>query len=206
MVKERCLWRSVADQVARSDLFCQCLSSDSLANQCTHDTQHGSTSLVELHIQLVLQFITLQEVGNKGASISDTVISRVVGSRPDSQFTNTAEEEDLGNTGKGNREKSVHAIGNVREADAQFLGEVSGEFDSGVVEQHTNNGSHGNTAVLAFDGSATFKVGMESGEVASGVLGRVQPSQRIIQTQRSSYTNGRIQGADTLTQGRRASR
>jgi hypothetical protein len=186
-------------------LFSQCLSGDSFTDQGTHDTHHSGAALVEFHIQLVLQFITFQEVRNEGASVSSSVVSGIVGSRPDGQLTHTGEEEDLGDSGKGNGEKSHHTIRNIRESDALFLGKISWEFNSGVVEQHTDDSSHGNASVFTLDSPTTFEVGMECGEFTGGVLGGIQPSQRIVDAKRSGNTEGRIQGADSLVQGRRAS-
>jgi hypothetical protein len=181
------------------------LSGDGLADKGTHDSHHSSTSLVDFHIELVLKFISLQEVGDERTSVSSSVVSGVVGSGPDGQLTDSTEEEDLGDSGNGDREKSVHAIRDVRETDSHLLGKVSGELNSSVVEKHTDNGSHGDTSMLTFDSTTALEVGMESGEFSSGVLGRVQPSKRIVQTQRSSDTDGGVKGVDTFTEGRRAS-
>lgn len=205
IVKISDLWGSVSNQVTRSDLFGQSLSGNCFSDQGAHDTHHSGTSLVEFHIQLVLQFITFQKVGNKGASVSGSVVSRVVGSRPDSQLTYPGEEEDLGNTGKGNGEKSHHTIRDIRESNSHFLGKVSREFDSSVVEQHSDNGSHGNASMFALDSPTALEVGVEGRKFAGGVLGRVQPSQRIVEAQRSGNTERRIQWADALAQGRRTS-
>jgi hypothetical protein len=179
------------------DLFCQGLSCDTFTDHGTEDSHHGSTSLVDLHIELVLQLITFQKVGDKGTSVSSSVVTGVVGSGPNGKLTDTREKENLGNSSQWNTEETHHTIGNVREANSHFLGEVSREFNSGIVEEHTDNGSHGNTSVLAFDGTTTFKVGMESSKLGGGVDGRVQPSQRIVKAKRSSDSDGRVRRVDT---------
>jgi hypothetical protein len=195
------LRRSVSNKVSRGDLFGKSLSGDGLSNQGSHDTHHSGTSLVDFHVKLVLEFISLQEVGDERTSVSGSVVSRVVGSRPDGKLANTAEEENLGDTGEGNREKSHHTIGDIRESDSHFLGKVSGELNSGVVEKHTDNGSHGNTSMLSLDSSAALKVGVESGELGGGVLRGVQPSKRIVKSQRSGDSDRGVKGVNTLVQG-----
>lgn len=158
------LGRTVSDQVARGELFRKSLSGDSFADQSSHDTKHSCSILVQLHIQLVLQFITLQKVRDERTSVPASLVPGVVRCRPDSQLTHTAEEEYLGDSGKGNSEKTHHTIGDVRESNSHILGKVSREFNSGVVEQHTDNGDHRNTSVLALDCPTAFKLGMESGK------------------------------------------
>ena len=195
------LRRSVSNKVSRSDLFGKSLSGDGFSNHGSHDTHHSGTSLVDFHVKLVLELVSLQKVGDERTSVPGSVVSRVVGSRPDGKLANTAEEENLSQTGGGNREKSHHTIGDIRESDSHLLGKVSGELNSGIVEKHTDNGSHGNTSVLSLNSSATLEVGVESGELGGGVLSGVQPSKRIVKAQRSGNSNRGVKGVNALVQG-----
>jgi hypothetical protein len=160
--------------------------------------------LVDLHVKLGLELLSLKEVRNEWTSVSNSVVSGVVGCRPDGKLKETQEEDNLGNSGKRDGEKSVHAIRNIRETESQFLGEVSWELNVGVVEKHTDNGSHGNTSVLALDGTTTLEASVESGKVSGRVLGRIQPSKRIVESKRGGDSDGWIKRVDALLKGRRS--
>mmetsp|Transcript_21604 Transcript_21604/g.32168 ORF Transcript_21604/g.32168 Transcript_21604/m.32168 type:complete len:220 (+) Transcript_21604:120-779(+) len=187
------LRRTVSDHVARGNLFRKGLSCDHLTNHGSEDTHHSSTSLVDFHVQLVLEFFTLQHIGDERTSVTAAVVSAVVSCRPDGKLTYTAEEEDLSQSSKWNREQSVDAVGDVRESDSHFLREVSWEFNVGVVEKHTNNGNHRNTSMLTFDGTTAFETGVVCCVLGGGILRGVQPSKRIVKSQRSGDSDGRVQ-------------
>mmetsp|Transcript_11964 Transcript_11964/g.20278 ORF Transcript_11964/g.20278 Transcript_11964/m.20278 type:complete len:249 (-) Transcript_11964:61-807(-) len=200
-----CLRRSVSDHVATGDLFCQGLSGDHFSDHGAHDSHHGGTSLVHFDIELLQLLLAVQEVGDERTSVSASVVSAVVGGGPDGKLADSAKEEDLGDSGQRHGEESVDAVGNVGETDAQFLGEVSGELNVGVVEQHTHDGHHGNTSMLALDGTTTLKVGVEGSLARGRILVGVQPSKRIVKSQRSGHSDRGVQRIHTSPGGQRSS-
>jgi len=52
--------------------------------------------------------------------------------------------------------------------------------------------------VLTLNSTTTLEVSVVSSEVGSRVLGRIEPSERIVQTKRLGYSNGRVKGRKSL--------
>merc|ERR1711935_90925 len=89
------LRRSVSKDVARGVLFRECLTRDGFSHHRTEDTQHGGPALVDFQVELVFKFVSFEHVGYERASVSGTVVTRVVGSGPNGQFHDTAGKDDL---------------------------------------------------------------------------------------------------------------
>mmetsp|Transcript_5828 Transcript_5828/g.12278 ORF Transcript_5828/g.12278 Transcript_5828/m.12278 type:complete len:260 (-) Transcript_5828:78-857(-) len=137
----------------------------------TGHTHHGGPSVLDFDIEGA---ITLDGVGDLGlarvssgdASGTSFVTSRkvlwstsVLERGGGVKFDNSSEEEDLGKAKRGNvgQGGEAHAIiqdiGNwVFSLQVERSG---GEGDSGFLEDHTNESSHGNTSVLDFDSTTT---------------------------------------------------
>ena len=127
-----------------------------------------------------------------------SVVSRVVGGRPDGKLNNSDCENNLGKSSKRNGEKTVHTVGDIRDTDSELLGKVSGEFDISIVEKHTYNSGHGNTSMLTLDGTTTLEVGVVSGKSRSRILGGIKPSKRIVKSKRLSDSNGGVKRRKSL--------
>ena len=145
------------------------LSGQLLGNHVSKDTHLGGTAVVELYVQLAGLFFGVSDVGTE---VTNTVVSIVLGGRHPGQFDKGEEGEDLRKSGSGDSSDTVSSGWDVRELQVVGGGQVSIEDDVVVVDNHTNNSSHGNTSVLALDGSATFE----------GLGLSLQPSQRIVDT------------------------
>ena len=190
------LRRAVSDEVAAGNLLSKGLAGDDLSDHGAEDSEHGSTALVDLNVELVELLLSLKEVGDERSSVSAAVVTAVVGGGPDGELADSAEEDNLRDSGKRNGEKSVDTVGDVGEADAQLLREVSGELNVGVVEKHTDDGNHGNTAVLALDGTTALEARVESGEVL-GRVGSTEESNGVVQAKRGRDSDGGVKRVDS---------
>ena len=103
----------------------------------TGDTQHGGT------------------VVSSGKVLGST---RVLVGGGGVEFDNTGKQQDLGNTEKRNVGQSgeAHAIlqDGIKVVGAVH-GKATGEGNAQFLEDHTDKGGHGDTAVLDFDGTTT---------------------------------------------------
>ena len=115
-----------------------------------------------------------------------------------SSTSNSDCENNLGKSGKRNGEKTVHTVGDIRETDSELLGKVSWEFNISIMEEHTNNSSHGNTPVLTLNGTTTLEVSMEGSKLGSGVLLRVKPSKGIVKSKRLGNSDGWVKRVNTF--------
>ena len=169
-------------------LFVHGLSGHAFNNHVTQDTHHGGTSVIDFSIQLAGLFFGVQVLSEP----TNTVVSVVLGRRHPGEFDKGEEEEDLQKSGVGDGADSVNTSGDVGELEVLRRRKVSIEGDVVVVDNNTDNGSHGHTAVLALDGSATFERFWFSFE----------PSERIIDTKRSGNTDLEliyVQGSGSLS-------
>mmetsp|Transcript_5288 Transcript_5288/g.12325 ORF Transcript_5288/g.12325 Transcript_5288/m.12325 type:complete len:263 (-) Transcript_5288:212-1000(-) len=157
-------------------LFEHGLSSELFGDHVSKDSHHGGTSVVQFNIKLAGLFFGVLDVGSE---VTNSVVSVVLGGRHPCEFDKGEEGEDLKKTGVGDGTDSINSGWDIREFKVLGSGEVSIENNVVVVDDDTDNGSHGNTSVLTFDSTTTFKrLGL-----------RFEPSKRIIDSQRGSDTN-----------------
>ena len=152
-------------------LFVHGLSSHNLDNHVTHDTHHSGTSVVKLNVELAGLLSGVLDVVTEP---SDSVVSVVLGGRHPGKLNKGEEEKNLEKSGSGDGTDSINTGGDIGEFKVGRGGKVSVEDDVVVVDNSSHNGSHGNTSVLALDGTTTFE----------GLRLSVQPSERIVDSKR----------------------
>ena len=140
------------DSSSVSNVLSKSLSLDSFLDHGAENSQHGSTSLVQFKVELGLEFFSFQSL----SQVAGSVVSRVVRGVPDASLHESNGQKDLEQSSSRDGEDSGETIRDVGELDAEGRGEVSRELDSGVVDKHTNDGNHGNTSVLALNGTTTL--------------------------------------------------
>jgi len=145
------------------------LSSELLSNHVTHDTHHSSTAVVKFGIELAGLLLWVLDVGTE---VTNSVVSVVLGSWEPGELDESHEGDDLGKTSGGDSEKSINTGGDIRELKVVGWGDVSVVDNVVVVDDGSNNGSHGNTSVLALNGTTTLE-GLRLG---------LHPSERIENT------------------------
>ena len=156
-------------------LFVHSLSGELFGNHVSDDTHHGGTSVVQLNIELAGLFFRVFDVGSE---VTNSVVSVVLGGRHPCELDKGEESQDLSKSGRRDGGDSSHSGGDIGELEVVRGGKVSVEDDVVVVDNGSNNGSHGNTSVLALDGSATFE-GLRLG---------LEPSKRIVDSKGLSDT------------------
>ena len=156
-------------------LFVHGLSGKLFGDHVSDNSHHGGTSVVQLNIELAG---FLFRIFNVGSEVSNSVVSVVLGGRHPCELNKGDETQDLGQTGGRDGEDSGDSSRDIRELQVVRRGNVSVEDDVVVVDNGTDNGSHGNTSVLALDSPTTFE-GLGLG---------LEPSKRIIDTKRLSDT------------------
>ena len=158
-------------------LLSKALPSDNFVNEGSKDGHHSGTSVVKLGVLLAnflggLGFPVVQ--GSKPY----TVVAIKLGGRPPGKFNKPADKDDLKKTCRWNLEKTSDSGVNVGELKVLGWGKVSIEGPVVVVHKGTQHGHHGNTSVLAFNGT-----------VANELILVGDVSQRIEESKRSSGTN-----------------
>jgi len=172
---ENTLSVSEGGDVASGVLLSHGLAGHALNNHVSHNSHHSGTSVVQLNIELAGLLGGVLDVLSE---VANTVISRVVRGRHPGELDKSEEKEDLEKSGSGDGTDSVNSGGNIRELEVVGRAQVSIEDDVVVVDDGSNNGSHGNTSVLALDGTTTLE--------RLGLV--IQPSERIINTERGGGT------------------
>ena len=147
-------------------LFEHSLSGKLFSDHVSKDSQHSGTSVVQLNIKLAGLFFRVFDVTSEP---SNSVVSVILGGRHPGQFNKSNEKEDLGKSSRRDSGNTGHSSWDVRELQVVGRGDVSVEDDVVVVDNGSNNSSHGNTSVLALDSSAAFE----------GLRLSVQPSERV---------------------------
>ena len=116
-------------------------------------THHGGTALVELDGTLLKLGFFIKSVP---AEVKGTV-AEVTGEfgfssnvLHDGQFQETNEGKNLEGTGNRDGEGSIPARSEVREL-GSVVGDFTGEVDTGLVDQVSNNTKHADTSVLDFN-------------------------------------------------------
>ena len=158
-------WRDVSGSI----LLEHGLASKLLSNHVSKNSHHGSSAVVELNVELSAE---LFGVGDLTSEPTDTVVAVVLGCGQPCQFKKTNEKEDLSKSSGGDLGNSSHSGGDVRELQVVGRRKVSIEDDVVVVDDHTSDGSHGNTSVLALNRSAALE----------GLRFRFEPSKGVENT------------------------
>ena len=156
-------------------LFVHSLSGKLFGDHVSDDSQHGGTSIVQLNIELAG---FLFRIFNVGSEVSNSVVSVVLGGRHPCELNKGEETQDLGKSGRRDGEDSADSGRDIGELQVVTGGKVSIKDNVVVVDNGTDDSSHGNTSVLAFDSPTTFE-GFGLG---------LEPSKRIIDTKRLSDT------------------
>ena len=132
------------------------------------DTKHGGTSVLDLNIEGTvtgLRVFDLARVSSGDGSGGSVVTSRkvlgssgVFGSRHGDKLSKSSEKGDLDKSegrdgGKGRDSHTVVHDGGERNFSLKVKG--SREGNSEFLDQHTDEGNHGDTSVLDFDGTTT---------------------------------------------------
>mmetsp|Transcript_19649 Transcript_19649/g.36913 ORF Transcript_19649/g.36913 Transcript_19649/m.36913 type:complete len:286 (-) Transcript_19649:56-913(-) len=152
--------------VVGSILLVHSLASEHLSNHVAHDAHHSSTAVVELDIELA--GLNLR-VLNVLAAPSDAVVAVVLGGGHPGKLHKGEESKDLGKSGPRDGPDAVDASGHIRELEVGGLGQVAIEDPVVVVDNDTNDSSHGNTAVLALDRTTALEGLRLSLEPAKGI-------------------------------------
>ena len=142
------------------------LSGKNFSNHVTHDTHHSGTAVIQLNIELAGLLFRVRDVSTEPAN---TVVSIVLGGRHPSKLHKGEEGKDLEETSGGDGTDSINTGRNIRELQVSRRGKVAIEDNMVVVHDSSNNGSHGNTAVLALNSTTTLK----------GLWLSIEPSERI---------------------------
>ena len=131
------------------------------------DAHHGGTAVVELNIELAGLLLGILDVS---AEVSDSVVAVVLGGGHPGELNKSEEGEDLGKTGGRDGADAVDAVGDVGELEVGGGAEVSVELNVVVVDDGAEDGSHGDAAVLALDGTTTLEGLGLSLEPAEGIV------------------------------------
>lgn len=163
--------------MSRGGLLVQALSSEDLLSDDSGNTHHGSTSVVELSVLLtnLLGRFLLPVVD---LSKPNTVVTIELGGRPPGKLNESHDHKDLSKSSRGNLEKSTNSRINVGELQVVGRGKIPIEGPLVVVDESSKHSHHGNTSVLALNGSV-------AGEFL--VIGDV--SKRIEETEGGGSTN-----------------
>jgi hypothetical protein len=157
---------SEGGDVSSGVLFVHSLSSDAFRNHVTENSHHSGTSIVDLGVQLAGLFFGVEVLSEP----TNSVVSVVLGSRHPCKLDKGEEEKDLKKSGVGDGADSINTSGDIGELQVLRRRKVSIEGDVVVVDNDTDNSSHGNTSVLALDSSATLERLGFSFEPSKGVI------------------------------------
>ena len=105
-----------------------------------HDAHHGGAAVVDLGVELAGLLLGVLDGVTEP---SDAVVAVVLGGGHPGELDEGEEEEDLEEAGGGDGADAVDAVGDVGELEVLRGGEVSVELDVVVVDDGTDDGSHG---------------------------------------------------------------
>ena len=139
--------------------------------ECRYRTrrQRNLPAVVELNVELVLELITLEGL----AEVSGAVVTRVVRGRPGDGLHEADAEKDLGKAERRDGPDTVNTIGDGAEWKRSIEGDGSRELDLGVVDDGSDDGNHGDTAVLTLDGTTALE----------GLRLRLEVSERVVNSE-----------------------
>ena len=135
-------------------LFVHSLPRDLFRDHVTHDTHHGGAAIVDLSVQFPGLLFRVLDVA---AEVSDAVVAIVLARREPGNLDEAEEGDNLSDTRGGHGEDSINSGGDVGELKVVGRGQVTVEHDVVVVHDGSDNGSHGNTAMLPLDGATTLE-------------------------------------------------
>mmetsp|Transcript_37259 Transcript_37259/g.81681 ORF Transcript_37259/g.81681 Transcript_37259/m.81681 type:complete len:210 (+) Transcript_37259:189-818(+) len=131
------------------------------------DSHHSGTAVVELNIKLAGLLLGVLDLGSE---VTNTVVTVVLGGGHPGKLDKGEEGKDLSKTGGGDGADAINTVGDVGELEVGGGGKVSVELDVVLVDDGSNDGGHGNTSVLALDGTTTLE-GLGLGlEPAKGIV------------------------------------
>jgi len=174
-------------------------------HHASKNSKHGSTSVLDLNIEGTVTGLRVFDLGGERVSSGDgsggSVVTtrKVLGSsgvfvgRHGDNISKSSENKDLDKSegrdgGKGRESHSVVHDRGERNFSLKVKG--SREGNSKFLDQHTDEGNHGDTSVLDFDGTTT-------GE-GVGVLGK---SKRIEEIQRTRVDTKTVRGSGITVDG-----
>jgi len=174
-------------------------------DHASEDTEHGGTSVLDLDIEGAVAFLGVFDLGLEWVSSRDGVGGSIVTSwkilgssgvfagRHGDNIGESGEQDNLddseGRNG-GNGRESHTVVEDRGERNISLKIEGSGEGDSEFLDQHTNEGNHGDASVLDFDGTT-------AGE-GFGILGK---SKRIEKVKRTRVDSESIGGSVVTVDG-----
>jgi hypothetical protein len=161
--------------VASRVLFVHSLSGHLFNNHVSKNTHHGGASVVDFGIQLAGLLFGVQVLSEP----ANSVVSVVLGCRHPCKLNKSEEKKNLKKSGVRDSTDTISSSGDIRELQVLAGGQVSIESDMVVVDNASNDGSHGDTSVLALDGTTTFE----------GLGLSVEPSKGIVDTKGGSLTD-----------------
>lgn len=174
-------------------------------HHASKNSKHGSTAILDLNIEGTVTGLRVFDLGGERVSSGDgsggsvVTTGKVLGSsgvfvgRHGDNIGKSSEEKDLDESegrdgGKGRESHSV--VHDRGERNFSLKVEGSREGDSEFLDQHTDEGNHGDTSVLDFDGTTTGK--------GVSVLGK---SKRIPEIQRTRVNSKTVRGASIAVDG-----
>ena len=152
-------------------MLSESLSLDAFLDHSSQDSQLSGTSVVQFNVELVGKLLSLQGL----SEVSGSVVSGVVGSRPSDGLHEANSEQDLEKAERWDGTDSINTVRDGRERNGSIKGDGAREFDSGVVDKGSDDCHHGNTSVLALNGTTT----LESLGLGLEVSKRVENSERL---------------------------
>ena len=160
---------SVAErrEVSGSGLLGKSLSSNNLVRNSSGNGHHGGTAVVQLSI-LLTKLLGGLGIPVVQCSKTDTIVSIELSSGPPGKLYETADNKDLEKSGWGDLEETSDASADVTELEIGRRGKVSVESPVVVVDEGSGHSHHGNTSVLALDGTVADELILVS-DVSKGI-------------------------------------
>mmetsp|Transcript_3299 Transcript_3299/g.4622 ORF Transcript_3299/g.4622 Transcript_3299/m.4622 type:complete len:215 (+) Transcript_3299:470-1114(+) len=141
-------------EMSSSILFVHSLSGELLGDHVSHNSHHSGTSIVEFGIKLAGLLLWVKDVVTE---ITNSIVAIVLGCWQPGKLNKTNEGNNLCKSSCGNREKSINSCGDIREFKVVGWGDVSVENNVVVVDNCSNNGSHGNATVFTLNGTTALE-------------------------------------------------
>jgi len=140
--------------VTRRGLLVQALSGKDFLSNDSGNTHHSGTTVVEFRV-LLTNFLGGFLFPVVDLSKPDTVVAIKLGGGPPGKLDKAHNNKDLGKSSRWDLEKSTDSAINISELQVAGGRKVSIESPLVVVDKGSKHGHHGNTSVLALDGSVS---------------------------------------------------